>query len=426
MQTITEGVSLYFAGKDEEIKYTAQVDSPENVPVRINIIIKLWDGATEIKRSLIPVVDNTSYSAEFDINRVLYGELFKLSQSSAFSTLANAEQPLVERDESMLVKFSIDESYTYENTDGDLEDVIYQEASEDYYAIQGGLGNAMRYHLQANEIDNYINWFNEDDQALKFLSWIPNKMPVHPKQPLRLWFYNDGLLDVSTLYMQATYTDGTESEEIECYDMEGSVALIEIACGVEELEIADIDRDKTVASYKVWLQNSDGSIKTEEKTFVIDYTNYERNDILFFRNSLGVNEVLWCHGRHKEILKTSGEERSHPKASAALEVGTRRQYRSQSNYSWEMNTGFFPKSMRHYLADALSAGEAKFPINGYYMPVLIQPDTFNWGEDGVDLFPVPFTMELAFNEHYYSPMPEALNLQTLAGAFNLDFNFDLF
>ncbi len=421
MQTVTAEVPLYFAGKDEEINYTASTIHPVNIPVRLNIHILLWGGSVSIKRSLIPIwiSPTLEYKATFNINQVLYAELFKLSQSQAFAFPGDPDQPIVERKDLMLVDFKINQSLDYIDDDGSVQTDEYYNGATTWHAIQGGMDRRMQYHFKNNDINNYLNWFNANDTQLKFLSWIPNNMPVHPSQPLRLWFYNQTKLNEVNPKVKAIFTDGTESPVQDIPGMDTTTTLLEIACGPMELRLPTIDVTKTVASYQVWLQNADGTVKTEIKSFVIDYNQYERSDVLFFRNSLGVNEVLWCHGRRKDKLKTTAEERTQPLASNALSSGTRRQYRAQIDYSWQMNTGWFPKDMRQYLADALSAGEAKLPVEFFHMPVLIDAGSFSWGEDGQDLFSVSFKIQLAYHNQYYSPVPQVASPW---GDFNNDFN----
>ena len=424
MQIVSPATSLYFAGKEQQIKYEAVITSPANIPVRINAHIILWGGTVEIKRSLPPVKSGASeYKATFDITRVLYSELFRVPTSLVFSFPGDPDTPVLERKDYLLRDFYVDVSYDYVDTNGDIkEDGRSDNSAQKYYAIQGGISRVFRYYLQ-NEDISFFEWLNAKDTQLRFLSWIPNNLPVHPSQPVRLWFYNDNKLDTANLKLKVKFTDGTESGVLSRSGINASSVLLEVACGPLEMRLSTIDISKTVASYQIWLENSDGSVKSEVKTFVLDYTSYERNDVLFFKNSLGVNEVLWCHGRRKEKIKTNTEERTQPLAENAIGEGTIRAYRSKLEYPFEMNTGWFPKSMRHYLADFLNSSEAKLPVKFYYMPVVIKPGTFNWGEDGKDLFSLSFKIQVAHSEDYYSPVPD---VESPWGDFNNDFNEDFF
>lgn len=424
MQTVSSETSLYFAGKDEQIKYEAVISSPAYTPVKINLYVVMWGGTVEVKKSLTPTQSGTDYKATFDINNVLSGELFTLSPQRAYAFPGDPDNTLIDRTDFMMLDFYLDYSYTYIDENGNIQEDgrTDNSAGTTYKCMQGGISRVMQYYLLNEEL-TFLSWLNQSDTALKFLSWIPDQMPVHPSQPLRIWFYNDTKLDEVNLKLKAYFTDGTESTIQSIRTLALASGLIEILCGPLEMRLPTIDISKTVSSYQVWLENSDGTIKSEVKTFVIDNNNYERNDILFFRNSLGVNEVVWCHGRRSESLKTTTEERTQPLNENLLSVGQIRSYRATLEYPFEMNTGYFPKSMRHYLADFLSAGEAKLPVKFFQMPVTVKPGTFDWGKDGEDLFSVDFKIRLSHVENFYSPVPDVASPW---GDFNSDFNEDFF
>jgi hypothetical protein len=588
MQTVSSSTSLYLAGKENQIKYTLSISDLDYTPVKINLYVCMWGGTTKVIKTLTPSSSDGTYSATFDINNVLWGELLKLSTSRYFAFPGDPDTPMIDRTILMMLPFYLDWSYYYVDDDGDLQEASYTDNSsgDTWYAIQGGLSQVMQYYLSNNADQTFLEWLNVDTSALKFWSWIPDDMQVHPSQPMRIWFYNDSKMDSITLMAEATFTDGTTQEE-EIATLECSFGLIEIICGPEELRLSTFDISKTVASYKIWLSgiktveeedaefdfqlttvkdqdssyasfalaialetsqvdikvkyearisvdvsgndygegfgiasattngtslvknnyqelteewqeftseelsgtiseirfavgNSDTDVNitlytgtvielrnitiidaetedeisvdyaydltdydtnwdivvgtedesvidtsfaTEEKSFIIDYTDYERNDILFFKTSLGVNEVLWCHGRRSETLTTEIEERTQTLATNALGDGTIRAYRGTLEYPFNMNTGWFKKSIRHYLADFLAAGEAKLPVQYFYMPVTIKPEKYDWGEDGKDLFACSFTVQLAHIENYYSPIPE---VESEWGSFNDDFNEDFF
>ncbi|MCW3784942.1 hypothetical protein [Plebeiibacterium sediminum] len=424
MQTVSSETSLYFAGKENRIEFEAVISEPAYTPVKLNLYVMMWGGTTEIKKSLTPTQSGTDYKATFDINNVLSGELFTLVSQRVYAFPGDPDEPMIDRTDLMMLDFYLDWSYTYIDDNGDVYEAGRTDnaAGNKYKCIYGGISRVMQYYLLGEEL-TFLSWLNNEDTALKFLSWIPNELPIHPSQPLRLWFYNDNKLDEVNLKLKAYFSDGTESSIRSIRTLAVESGLIELACGPLEMRVSTIDITKTVSHYDVWLENSDGTIKTEVKTFAIDYTNYERNDVLFFRNSLGVNEVIWCHGRRSESIKTTTEERTQPLADNLVGDGQIRSYRATLEYPFEMNTGYFPKSMRHYLADFLSAGEAKLPVKFFKLPVIVKPGEFDWGKDGEDLFSVSFKIQVAHIENFYSPVPD---VESPWGDFNNDFNEDFF
>lgn len=427
IQIVDNSIPLYFAGKNVITRKTVSYSSTTYTPVRINLYVicsvngTLYKGA-EVKRTL-PVVGTGPYEATFDINNVLLSELTGLNTATAFTFPADPDEPIQPITENVL-EFYLDWSYTYIDDDGNYQEFGRTDNSADpkFNSLIGGVSNYMQHYLNFKEL-TFIEYLWGDTQDLKFLSWIPNNMPVHPSQPLRLWLYNTELFTSPSLMVKIKYTDGTESNDITVKTFENLKKLYEIAVGPVELRLITYDVSKQVQSYQVWISDN-ASVSTERKTFVIDYNYYERNDLMFFRNSLGVSEVLWCHGRRSETSQTQGEDHVQPFLNADYpEFGGTRAHRANYTQSYNMNTGHFPKYMRNYLLDVMAAREVKLPVNFFYLPAVVSPGTFNWGNDADDLFSLPFKAEVAYNESHYALVPD---VPSPWGDFNNDFNLDFF
>lgn len=428
IQIVTPSIPLYFAGKNVSTRSTVTITSPTYTPVRINLYVvcdangTLYNGA-EVKRSL-PVQGTGPYTATFDINNVLLSEITGLDTTTAFSFPADPDEPIQAFTKNVL-SFYLDWSYTYVDADGNFQEDGRTDNSGDprYNTLIGGISDYMQHYLNFKEL-TYIEYLWGDETNIKFLSSIPNNMPVHPSQPLRLWLYNTELFNDPWLRVRITYTDGTESDDINIKSFENNQGLYEIAVGPIELRLITYDISKTIQSYEVWIASNNTSVVTERKTFVIDYGYYERNDLLFFRNSLGVSEAFWCHGRRSGSNQTTGDDRIQPFLNAENpQLGATRAHRADFVQSYNMNTGWFPKHMRNYLMELIAAREAKLPVQFFYMPVVIQPGTFDWGNDDSDLFSLPFKANVAYNESHYTLVPD---VESPWGDFNNDFNEDFF
>ncbi len=573
MATIGTNKGYFLAGPDQSIEKTVILTSPVNTPLHINLYIVLPGLNKTVKKSLPAIQSGVDYTATFDLNNALHSELLvMLEDKETFAFPADPDAPIVDRSDLML-EFYTDHSYTYMDANNELAETATTDnaAGVHHYAIQGGISRVMLGYLHSEGLA-FDAWLKKDTN--KWFSWMPNNLPVHPSQPVRLWFLNNDLLDTLHFKVNVYFTDGTALYDVYRAVLTKGTGLYEVACGPLELRLSTIDITKTVAKYDVWLEsintiigetydrftktntsiassylfasfdvpdgaghlkcnckiritnapadlnignltgamydgsawyespavnvavsdqwqdvfldvypygtgpayesyvlsfkdgvwdNMDAHIEikdlvitdsndveipvlsinagsisihesvteelgtelqqTEKKTFLIDRNTYERNDLLFFRNSLGVHETLWCNGRRKERLNVENDETIRPLTTPSLTKGTIRSGRGETGQGFEMNTGYYPKQHRHYLMDFVAAGEAVLPVGFFLLPVVIGKGKYEFGEDGEDLFSLSFQMEVAHKERHYSQLPD---VPSPWGDFNNDFNEDFF
>jgi len=412
----------FLAGEDQRIEKSVTINSPANTPIHINLYIVLPGINKTVKKSVPAIQSGPDYTATFDLNNVLHSELIAyLEEKEQFAFPGDPDAPIVDRSDLML-QFYTDHSYTYMDANNEVAETDPTDNSEDvrHYALQGGLSRVMTAYLHSEGLE-FDAWLKKDSN--KWFSWMPDKLPVHAAQPVRLWFLNSSILDSLHLKTNVFFTDGTSVSDVDRAVVNKGEGLFEVACGPQELRLVTIDISKRVTKYQVWLENTDGSVKTMLRTFVIDQATYERNDLLFFRSSLGVHEVLWCNGRRKEQLDIDQDESIRPLTTPSLTKGTTRSGRGETKQDFDMNTGFYPKHLRHYLMDFVAAGEAVLPVGFFMLPVIIGKGKYPFGEDGEDLFSLAFKMKVAHTERHYSQLPD---VPSPWGDFNSDFNEDFF
>nr|WP_321409346.1 hypothetical protein [uncultured Carboxylicivirga sp.] len=417
---------IWFASPEQRNYRKATINNPTYTPERINMYVVFPGLNKQVKRSLIPTeVEEDVWEADFDINNLLSGELTDyLEDIEAFTFPSDTALPVKDRTNLML-EFYTDISYTYldANAEPQETDRTDNSANTHHYAIAGGVDHTMLGYL--NQEDKRFDEWLINDSVLRWLSWMPDDMPVHPNQPLRIWLLNNGFISSMVLKCQAAFTDGTQSDVISVPVTSSGFGLFEVACGPDELGLNAIDIAKTLASYQFWIDGLNGAlpVTTEVKTLQVDNKTFERNDVLFFPTSLGVHEVMWCHGRRSEQRETSKSQNFKPLTVPNMRKGTIRSRRGTLKHSYSMNTGFFPKSMRHYLADLVSAGEAVLPVDFFLQPVLIGDGKFGFGDDDEDLFAISFEMGVAHENRHYTPHPK---VDSPWGSFSDDFNEDFF
>ncbi|TAJ13070.1 hypothetical protein DMA11_10415 [Marinilabiliaceae bacterium JC017] len=590
--TLIQPENVMFVGRDQRVKATLVMENMDiadyKSSLRLNLYVNIPVLGKEIKKSLVPVQVDDKYQATFDFNNVLWSEMQDIVdnlEEDPFSFPGDPDATIVSYPNRVMT-FFWNWSVSYVNTTDEMVEAEKSNNATDdslrRVCLLGGLSRVVQAYWHKEDID-LEKWIDNDGNERHWLSWIPNNLPVHPRQPVRLWFYNHNHMRSIRLKVKTSFTDGTESNVTDCGSMGESQGLFEVCCGPFELRLPTIDISKTVASYQVWLEednsvvppetferytfkgpshgslgtfarfllpentgklhcsfkvrlhagtvpqegmviypgtttetgfnpdrfspkvnvsltgefqhvtipltpetvtynkltlaftsdapdadnytipagtvidikdlkvfdendkpvtysidaqdyyneahetitvsNSDTPRKTETKTFVIDSSSYERNDVLFFRTSLGVHEVLWCHGRRSENRDIDLKESIRPLTIPSLTRGTIRAGRGNIEQGYEMNTGWYPKPMRHYLADFVSAGETVLPVGFFMLPGIIEKGKYKFGEDGEDLFSLAFKLKIAHTESHFSPVPD---LPSPWGDFNNDFNEDFF
>lgn len=419
------GKRLFFVGPNQNHKFEVRVASPQGTAnMYINLYVNFYAGANPVIRSFSAVNKTTYYSAEFDVNEIFAGEWNDIItrtgiDSNHFDFPGDPDFPLVDKAEWLLMHGYFDFSYSYSDNgqmvEGGLTD---NENKPDYefMVLKGGVSKIMQSWLSSQEINitEYL-LYNK-----KFLTWMPSLLNVHPRQPVKLWFYNPDAIALRvcvTIY----YTDGTSSQVNIGGFNDG--LLLEVLAGMAELRLGNYNIAKTIARYEFCLQNSDGSFSTEKRKFVPDYNTYERNDIFIYRNSLGVYEVLWCHGDRSEKMKIEKSQTLLPLLEPSSRRGTVESTRGTFYYNFESNTGYFSKADRAWVNEFLNCAEVCFPSGYAIHPVLIEPGDFSLAEDRNDLFSVDFKWRFAHNERFYSAAPP---VQSPFGDFNDDFNQDFF
>lgn len=404
-----ETTKVYLADDGQRCERVARIVNPLNTPERINMHIVLPTLSKEIFRSLPAVeVDPDVYEVTFDINNILSGELEDyLFDKERFTFPAQSGNYLVDRSD-LLLEFYTEESYSYIDTDNNLvpSGRTDNSAAAHHYAVYGGVDDEMQGYLYSKDL-TFDDWLKSESE-IKWFTNMPNELPVHPTQPVRLWLLNNNAMSDMRLKATAYYTDGTNSGIIEKEVETEAFMLCELCCGVSELGLDTINILKTVSKYEVWIDGLQGAspISTVKKSFVVDRSYYERNDILFSSNSLGVHEVLWCHGRASEQINLQGKSSIRPLSTPSLTRGTIRARRGTYTDAFAMNTGWFPKVLRHYLIDLISAGEAVLPVDYFLRPVLIGNGKYDMGKDDEDLFALSFDMQIAHSYHHYTKLPD--------------------
>lgn len=417
--------NVTFSDRDQQTIIPVEVNNPIGTDLLRAILQITFPALSKTLTRSLPV----SGAVQFDINNALWGELVGRMEGDAMSFFAFPTDPdaiAINRIDTHTLAFTLEEGYSYVDDNMDVQQVITTANAQDpqyagWRCLYGGAARHLNSYLKS--INSTLYAYFAGGALMRFLTWMPNDMPMHPRQPQRLWLFNFGKFAAGKVMAQITWRDGTQSAAINCADLPGDIALWEIAVGADELRLHNVDVAKTVASYNVWVQNADNVKVTETRSFVLDHNFYRRNDVLFFRNSLGVHETIWLHGIREDNDDMTRDESLRPMAAQSTYRGSLVNARATVSHTYKMNSGYIPKRLRHWTTDFLTARDVVMPIGLYMVPISITQTKADKGDDVDDLFFFSFNAKIAHLESHYSPFPE---VPSPWGDFNNDFNQDYF
>jgi len=419
---------VLWAGVGQSNVFRVRVDDPQTVSgylryVSLYVEFGTLSGVVSYKRTL----PADPYEAEFNITEVISGAWndFTLRNNlpeEHFVFPADPDYPAI-NNSSLLIEGYFNAEYSWVTpTSGVISHAKTNNSSNsDYHfkVFNGGASRSMQAYLQRNATDLF-SFFTAVNNR-KFLTWMPNNLKIHPRQPLRLYLLNPSGTE---LYLKSTiyYTDGTNSTHVIGPAANGY--LIEAAVGIKELRLGNYNIVKKIEKYEVYMATVDESFITEKRTFIPDYVEYERNDVFFFMNSLGVYDVLWCHGFASEKVSMSKSESVLPLLPPATRNHSIASKKGVIDLTRDLSIGHFTKTHRFWLLDFLNSDRVFYPAGYDIHPIVVEPNNNTpMGEDRQDLFDLSFSYKPASQDVFYSDTPVSASP---FGDFNDDFNQDFF
>jgi hypothetical protein len=247
---------------------------------------------------------------------------------------------------------------TYDNTVKELF------SSGPHFIKDGGI-NKRDLEFYDSEDSNY---FDYSANQKHFLTW--GKI-ISVNQPEKLFFLFRSHEGITKLKCKATYELGVKVVKT---IKEFTVAV----CDVYEFIISPhffID-DLSFIKYEIWLEDVNGVLISETRTYYLDHKTYLNERFFFFKNSFGVTETLRCTGiqsKNIEINRTAGNLINDITGNNAREIKNFDNIEKQklkTNTGWTSLLSKNPKDFKNYLRDFLLStdisekkGDILFPVN---------------------------------------------------------------
>lgn len=161
------------------------------------------------------------------------------------------------------------------------------------------------------------NFFDAIDTEGILMSWWPRQKIIAPNAADVLIFFFKRMVPAHRIYVERTYTDGITDESFITYNQQYPAAsMVVIPSGLPQLKfITDTQASgKIIGSYKLWIADTSGNRISEEFTYYLDYTHYEKRYTYAFINALGAPQIIHFIGEKGHL---SNIERRFVKSSKA-------------------------------------------------------------------------------------------------------------
>lgn len=193
----------------------------------------------------------------------------------------------------------------------------------------------------------------------QFLTWQPNNKRVTPDQQEYLYYLTTNqAYTILYIHGMVTFTDGTTAI-IPSKSIAGATdKLCIVPVGYTQLALADIDPEKVVKKYSIWVNKSADPTalenRSEDRTYILDHQYYKHARYFLYQNSLGGFETLRCTGKFTdkiEVLQQEGQRvlpaNYGPNQASYFPYGTR------YDYGMEANAGALDAESKRHLIEFL-------------------------------------------------------------------------
>lgn len=281
---------------------------------------------------------------------------------------------------------------------------VVQEQTESgfEYVIRAGIKEEHLREWEGQIFSKYIG------PNRKFLTWCPSQV-VLPEQPNYLYFLTNmkPTPTILTLRIYRFYSDGTEDNAAISLMAIGDVQYMttySVPVGVKQLGI--IELSKKVVKYIVWLNNQDGEIISELRTYIIDWKYYREKRYILFRNSFGAYDSLGLTGDFLENLNVSRDESERYKPFMSLPSFSEIEVSKVTGIrEITINTGWLTKLEREWLEELALSEDVFLVTDRDYIPLVLTDSGYIANDSSERAIGRTFTLRYANKYRNFSRLP---------------------
>lgn len=282
---------------------------------------------------------------------------------------------LYENNISFKVYIGIGEIWTDEN--GDRQESFVTPATNNLIKILKG---KLRPYDLARQNKYETNFDTSWIQVGAFLTNLPNFFKVLPDHKPLLWFQSPWpdskeIVMNEKIYCTDPDQDVTLTEVHTIYDITGLVALCMQPYFWKGFETTNGAR---IISYECWLSWEGG--QSDHRTFVVDYTYYEKPFTFYYLNQISGIDLIWFTGEHTQSLRTEAETMYKPVPfGSGVNTASLTTISASGQRKWELNTGIKNREDLLAMRDFLESKE-RWMIdqddNDLLIPVIVEAGDF--------------------------------------------------
>jgi hypothetical protein len=275
--------------------------------------------------------------------------------------------------------------------------------SGNHHAILGGFDYKMLAALNgsAYSMMDFIVSFKA------FLTWSPTTKLISKTQREKLFYLVFDNIKVINSFVKINFTDGTSSAKtlIGTHAVD-QYKVYEFFTGYEALGIASLLGGKTALKYEFWLEDDSLIVKSQVRTYEIDFRTYPYERTFIFRNSFGSYEMFRATGRKKHVNKY---ERMVLERNVS-ETAVTELYQVLESETFHVNTGYISRATKNWLREMMLSEDVREIIGDYVFPILIQNQEVENYDDLETIYDLDISYKYAFKNPKYSDQVNLLPL----------------
>ncbi|QHV97941.1 DUF5977 domain-containing protein [Spirosoma endbachense] len=284
------------------------------------------------------------------------------------------------------------------------DDAVYEHNFPVEFAIKAGIAERDFSVFKSDFFTAYIG------VSGKFLTWSEDGKRVQMNQPEFLyWLSNCSPLPSQlALRCEVIYASlNTDPEVFTVTTLSGVTAMTVYCLAVGPSALGLIEKALPVAGYKVWLEDQNGAMLSEVRTFRVD-PEFRRNvRIVLFANSLGGFDTICFTGQGEESVKfTRSVSDRYPDYAFEPQYSEQIINGVTGERELAVNTGWLKPYGRTYLQELLLSKELYIVTDRAFLPLVPVTDSFRAAVDDEG----PIGRELIFRyanpERNFSSLPK--------------------
>lgn len=352
----------------------------------------------KIYESRLPIVFGTNTDAVIDISDKLHDQL----QAASLDTIAdNSITPI------LCTKSTRKYYYRYAESWGVNIDIKAIKQSATYTVTLGKLS-----YIGATEktLLSIINPLTGDATADRFLKQGTLAQSTRVNQPQFLYFFNNRTaLTGAKLNVKYYYTDTNTSTEIIATLNLKTLRKYGFNVGFNKIfdPTTTPHLGKTVYKYEVWLSDASDIRKSENSTYLLDYSYKQFVRYFIFLSSFGAIESLLFYGKQsKKYDITQNEAKYITRSGYAITDGETSVYAISLNDTFKIATGWLPFAKLKSFKDFVLATEKFRCHSGLRLPIKLTSKRFEEQDDKNNLFALNIEYAYLYDDDAYTEMEE--------------------